>query len=105
MTNILRIIVRQAKKLLQLLDSGRSRPSTYGLNLVRVSTYTTSFQYMPQVFYGSLTKETLLLLSIQLLTSQPIEYSMQVQQVLLFTRAEHQDIVKVYGHATQQVRE
>ena len=25
--------------------------------------------------------------------------------MLLFTRAEHQDIVKVYGHATQQVGE
>ena len=25
--------------------------------------------------------------------------------MLLFIRAEHQDIVKVYGHATQQVRE
>ena len=25
--------------------------------------------------------------------------------MLLFTRAEHQNIVKVYGHATQQVRE
>ena len=105
MMNILCIVIRQAKKLLQLLDSGRLRPSTYGLNLVRVSMYTTSFHYMPQVLYGSLTKETLLPLSIQCLTSQPIKYSMQVQQVLLFTRAEHQDIVKVYGHATQQVRE
>ena len=25
--------------------------------------------------------------------------------MLLFIRAEHQDIIKVYGHATQQVRE
>ena len=103
--NILRIIVRQAKKLLQLLDSGRSRPGTYGLNLIRVSTYTTSFHYMPQVFYGSLTKETLLPLSIQLLTSQPIKYSMQVQQALLFAWAAHQNVIKVYGHATQQIRE
>ena len=75
----------------------------YGFNLVGVSTYTASFNYIPQVFYGSLTKETLLLLSIQLLTSQPIENSTQVQQVLLFARAEHQNVIKVYGHATQQV--
>ena len=60
---------------------------------------------MPQVFYGSLTKVTLLPLSIQLLTLQPIKYSMQVQQVVLFTQAEHQDIVKVYGHAMQEVGE
>ena len=77
--NILHIVICQAKKLLQLLDSCRSRPSTYGLDLIWVSTYTTSFHYMPQVFYGSLTKETLLPLSIQLLTSQPIEYITQVQ--------------------------
>ena len=73
--NILCIIVRQAKKLLQLLDSGRPQPSAYGVNLVGVSTYTTSFNFMPQVFYRSLTKETLLPLSIQLLTPQPIKYS------------------------------
>ena len=55
--NILRIVIRQAKKLLQFLDSGRSRPSTYGLNLVRVSMYTTSFHYMAQVFYENLTQK------------------------------------------------
>ena len=46
-----------AKKLLQLLDSGRLRPSTYGLKLVRVSMYTTSFHYMAQVFYENLTQK------------------------------------------------
>ena len=30
---------------------------------------------------------------------------MQVQQALLFAQAEHQNIIKVYGHATQQIGE
>ena len=77
----------------------------YGLNLVRVITYKTSFHYMPQVFYKSLTKETLLPLSIQLLTSQPIKYSKQVQQVLLFAWAKHQNVIQVCGHAAKQVWE
>ena len=93
MADILRIVIRQSEELLQFLDSGRSRPGTYGLNLVWVSTYTTSFHYMAQIFHGSLTKEALLSLCIQLLTTQPIKHSTQVLHVLLFTRAEDEDVI------------
>ena len=105
MTNILRIVIRQSEELLQFLDSGRSWPGSDGLNLVRVSTNTTSFYYVAQVFHGSLTKEALLTLCIQLLTTQPIKHITQILHVLLLIRAENENVVQVYSHATHQVRE
>ena len=81
-------MICQAKKLLQFLG-GRLQPGKYGLNLVRVSMYMTSFNYMAQVLYGSLTKETLLPLGKYLCTTQPFKHTMQVQHVLLSAWVKH----------------
>ena len=43
---LLCIAIFQTKALLQFLNCGWLRPSVYGLNLVRVSTYITSFHFI-----------------------------------------------------------
>ena len=98
MPNVLHVVISKAEKLLQFFYHGRFRPGTHSLNLVGVHLQTTSFNNMPQVLNQLLTKETFLMLCIQLFHPQLFKHSTQVQYVLFNGGTKYQDIVQVYSH-------
>ena len=56
MLDIVCVVISKAEELLKLFYRGGFWPGTYGLNLIRVHTQTTSFKNVPQVLYQYLTK-------------------------------------------------
>ena len=75
------------------------------LNLVGVCMQTTHLNYMPQILYQCLAKETFVMICKQLVTMQFLKHSRQFQQVLFNGWTKYQDVIQVYSHAVHQVQE
>ena len=105
MTNILRTIIHETQKLLQLFDGSGLWPGMTSLHLIWTSMETASFDNMPKVFNRCSTKETLLLFCKQLFLTLMLKYIMQVQHMLFYCWAKHKDVIKVDSHAMHRVGE
>ena len=103
MLDALRVVISKAKELLKLLYHSRFWLGTYGLNHVKVCAQTTSFDNMHQVLNQCLSKEALLMFSIQPFSMQFFEYILQVLHVLLDSGAKYKDVIQVYSHIAGKV--
>ena len=81
-----------------MLDTGRSRPSTYSGHLIIVNTDLAIFNNVAQVLNATLCKRAFLTLCVQLVLAQPLKDRAQVFNMLTYGLTVHQNIIQVHSN-------
>ena len=85
-----------------MLDTCRSRPSTYSGHLIIVNTDLAIFNNVAKVFNATLCKRAFLLLCVQLVLVQSFKDRAQVFDMLTCQLTVHQNIIQVHSNGLIQ---
>ena len=85
-----------------MLDTRRSRPSTYSGHLIIVNTDLAIFNNVAKVLNATLCKCAFLLLCVKLVLAQPLKDHAQVFNMLICRLTVHKNIIQVHSDGLMQ---
>ena len=98
MVEVLVIVVTQAKKPLDMLDSHQNRPLSDGLKVGWIHTNGAGTNYEPKILNRLLYKGTLLQFGIKIFVTKALEDYAEMGKMVAKQLTENQYIIQVYDH-------